>query len=248
MVKLQDRSDSKGLGGRWRALALGFKRMALRALVLLFGMPFLLSLLYTHMPPPVSSFMIFKAFSGHGLDYRYVPMSRVSRHMGRAVIAAEDTRFCEHNAVDWQQFAYAVQDMWQGDRQRPRGASTITMQVARTLFLWPGRSYVRKAIEIPLAMWIDLIWPKRRILEIYLNIAEFGPGIYGAEAASRHHFNKAAADLTGREALLLAAVLPNPIKRIANDPSRGVRLYAGRIQGRVAGTEPFLDCVGLKAP
>jgi monofunctional glycosyltransferase len=217
-----------------------------RGFILLFGAAFILSLLYMMVPPPISNYMILKSFSGNGLDYRYVPLARISKHLPRAVVAAEDTRFCEHDAVEWSALMASVQDVLSGDRDRPAGASTITMQVARNLFLWPGRSYLRKALEIPLAIWIDQVWSKRRILEIYLNIAEFGPGIYGAEAAAWYHFKKPAAELTGREALRLAAVLPNPIKRIAANPSAGVVRYAARIQGRVAGTEPFFDCLGLK--
>jgi monofunctional biosynthetic peptidoglycan transglycosylase len=171
-----------------------------------------------------------------------MPIHQMSPELPKAVLAAEDARFCLHGAIDWG----AVTDALDDESGPRRGASTITMQTAKNLFLWSKRSYVRKALEVPLAIWIEFLWPKQRILEVYLNIAEWGPGVYGAEAAARHHFNKSAAALTAREAALLAAVLPNPIKRVAAKPTPGVRRYAKRIQARVEGTVPFLECLQLK--
>ena len=138
--------------------------------------------------------------------------SRASRRrLPLAVIIAEDGRFCSHHGVDFAEIREAIADA--DDIDEMRGGSTITQQVAKNLFLWPGRSFVRKALEFPLALWIDLVLPKRRILEIYLNIAEWGPnGEFGAEAGARRAFGKPARDLSRYEAALLAAILPNPVE------------------------------------
>jgi len=126
-----------------------------------------------------------------------------------------------------------------------QGGSSITQQVAKNLFLWQGRSYLRKALELPLAVWIDLVLPKRRVMEIYLNIAQWGPtGQFGAEAAARHAFGKSARQLTGREASLLAAILPNPARRSARRPSPTVRRLAGIYETRAARFEARAACVG----
>ena len=122
-----------------------------------------------------------------------------------------------------------VDDVFDDDEGPIRGASTISMQTAKNLFLWDGRTFLRKGLEMPLALWMDLVWSKRRMIEIYLNIVEWAPGVYGAEAAAQHHFRKSAAKLTKREAALLAAVLPNPIKRKAGKPSKRVSAIANRI-------------------
>ncbi len=142
------------------------------------------------------------------------------------VIASEDGRFCSHRGIDWQEIRDRLEDV--DDISEARGVSTITQQVAKNLFLWPGRSFVRKALEFPLALWIDLVLPKWRVLEIYLNIAEWGPnGQFGAEAGSRYAFNKSVRALSAREAALLAAVLPNPHRRSAKQPGPAVRRLAG---------------------
>jgi monofunctional biosynthetic peptidoglycan transglycosylase len=126
----------------------------------------------------------------------------------------------------------------------PRGASTISMQVTKNVFLWPSKSYLRKLIEIPITLVVELIWPKWRTLEIYLNVAEWGPGIFGAEAAARHHFNKPAGKLNQREAALLAASLPNPFIRDAGDPGPRTTRKAGIIQARMRASGPAIaDCV-----
>jgi monofunctional glycosyltransferase len=220
--------------GPWRA-------RVKKALIVLALAPFVLSLFYAALPPPVTTLMLWKVW-GRGIDYRWVSIEEMSPALPKAVLAAEDTRFCLNGAIDWESVSDALED----DDGPRRGASTITMQLAKNLFLWPGRSYLRKVLEAPIAIWIDLMWSKQRVLEVYLNVAEFGPGIYGAEAAARHHFKKPAAKLTGRESALLAAVLPNPIKRVAGKPSPGVRRYAARIAGRVSGTIPFLSCLDIK--
>lgn len=184
--------------------------------------------------PPVSTLMIGRWLQGRPAERSYVPLSRISPTLPAAVIAAEDARFCQHGGVDWTALTEVIEESEEGGPSR--GASTIPMQVAKNLFLWPGRSYLRKALEIPIALLVDLVWTKRRMMEIYLNIAEWGDGVFGAEAAARRHFRKAAADLTRREAALLATSLPNPITRNAGRPSRWQGRYAGRILARIPDT------------
>jgi monofunctional biosynthetic peptidoglycan transglycosylase len=136
-----------------------------------------------------------------------------------------------------------VEDVFDDDEGLIRGASTISMQTAKNLFLWDGRNVLRKGLEIPIAYWMDLLLSKRRMIEIYLNIVEWAPGVYGAEAASQLHFRKSAAKLTKREAALLAAVLPNPIKRKAGKPSKRVSSIANRIMSRMNGMGGYLTCL-----
>ena len=151
----------------------------------------------------------------------WVPWSEISRHAAVAVIAAEDQKFLEHDGFDFEAIDKALTDSRRG--RRLRGASTISQQVAKNLFLWPGQSWVRKGLEAWFTLWIELLWPKQRILEVYLNSAEFGRGVWGVEAASRHFFGKPAARLNRPEAALLAAVLPNPRRFRVSNPSPYVR-------------------------
>jgi monofunctional biosynthetic peptidoglycan transglycosylase len=157
----------------------------------------------------------------------------------RAVLVAEDARFCSHRGIDWAELENALDD----DDGRMRGASTITMQTAKNLFLWTGRSWVRKVLETPLALYSEAILSKRRIMEIYLNVVEWGPGIYGAEAAARHHFGVSAASLSPSQAALLAAVLPAPSLRNAADPGPGTRRIASRIAARAEKSGAYAGCV-----
>ena len=228
--------------GRRSAAGSWARRACLLALAAL-TLPIFLTLQYVVLPPPVSSLMILRALAGAGIDYRWMPLDSISPELAKAVIASEDARFCQHEGIDWGAVQEAVQEAFDGDEQPLRGASTITMQTAKNLFLWEGRSIVRKAFEAPLALWIDAVWPKRRVIEVYLNIAEWAPGTYGAEAAAWRHFGKSAAALTRREAALLASVLPNPIKRSAGKPSRGVRRSASVIERRMRGMGSLLDCL-----
>jgi len=214
-------------------------------LAALAALPLLLTIIYRFVPPPVSALMLIRAVGGAGMDYRWTPIDSISPELAKTVVAAEDAGICSHGGVEWGVLQDVVQDAIDGERQPTRGGSTIPMQVAKNLFLWPSRSYVRKALELPLATWIDFVWPKRRVVEVYLNIAEWAPGIYGAEAASQHHFRKPAAKLSRREASLLAAALPNPLMRKPGKPGRGLSSYARRIAARVPSTEPVLGCLGL---
>jgi monofunctional glycosyltransferase len=192
--------------------------------------------------PPVSTLMVVSSLNREGARRQWVPLNRISGNLVRAVLVSEDGRFCAHHGVDWQaaRAAYKVNER---KGRITHGASTITMQVAKNLFLWNGRGYVRKAFELPIALWIDLVWPKSRIIEVYLNIAEWGPNIYGAEAASRYHFGSAAAYLSPQQAALLAASLPNPQDRRAGAPSGYHNGLASTIRARMNSDPGVAYCV-----
>jgi monofunctional glycosyltransferase len=214
----------------------GRKRWALRILLamtsaLLVGLPGAGVVLYGLVPPPVTPLMIQRLFEGEGLRRQWAPRQAIAPDLFRAVIAAEDARFCEHHGFDAIELDKAIRD-WQRGR-RIRGASTITMQTAKNLFLWPGRNLLRKGAEAYLTPWLELGWSKARILEIYVNVAEWGPGIYGAEAAAQAYFGKSASALSAGEAALLAAVLPNPREWSPAKPSSYVRERARTIRSRM---------------
>lgn len=200
-----------------------------------------LILLYRFVDPPLTPLMLLRLPESGRIVHDSVPLSQISPELVRAVIAAEDNRFCVHHGIDWGAVGDAVQE-YESDGKL-RGASTITMQTARNLFLWPGGGFVRKGLEAPLALTIDALWPKRRIMAVYLNIIEWGGGIYGAEAASRHYFNIGARQLSRQQAALLAAVLPNPRKWSAAKPGPYVASRAPRIAERIDQLGGFLDCV-----
>ena len=162
--------------------------------------------------------------------YRFVPLDSIDADIHWAVIASEDARFYEHAGVDWKAVGKAV-DEFQGGR-RLRGASTITQQLAKNLFLTTHSTFVRKGLELPLAYLTDLLLSKRRILEIYLNVIEWGPGVYGAEAAARYHYGKSASSLTRDQAARLAACLPDPLRRRPqrmNSMSKSIKLRMGQL-------------------
>src|ERR1700694_4449541 len=192
----------------------------LRALAILLAclllLPYGLTPLYW-IVRPISTPMLWRWARGERVERIWVPLETISPALPLAVLIAEDARFCQHAGVDWQGVQAAIEDAEDGE---VRGASGIPQQVAKNLFLWPGRSYVRKALEGPLAYWIDFVLGKRRTLEIYLNIAEWGPnGEFGAEAGARRAFGRSARELTLQQAALLAAILPHSLRRrAAPDP------------------------------
>jgi monofunctional glycosyltransferase len=192
---------------------------------------------------PVSTLMLARWLTGRNVVRSYMPIDRLAPALPLAVLVAEDDRFCSHHGIDWHEINVAIA---QADGiSEARGGSTITQQTAKNLFLWPGRSFVRKALELPLALWIDLVLPKRRIMEIYLNIAQWGPnGEFGAEAGARSAFGKPAANLDPREAALLASILPNPVRRSARRPGPGVRRLAGIYEARARGGSALAGCIG----
>lgn len=212
-------------------------RWTLRALAVVVALVLGLLVAYRWADPPGTPLMVLRGLDGTSILREPVPLDRVAPSLARAVIAAEDNRFCEHAGVDLDAVREAIEDNEDGGRLR--GASTVTMQLARNLFLWPGGGWWRKAIEVPLALAIDALWPKRRILEVYLGIAEWGPGVFGAEAAARHHFGKAAAELTRAEAIRLAIVLPSPRRW---DPARPTPY----LRGRAAAIDRRIDQLGAR--
>jgi len=208
-------------------------RMLAIALAVVLLLPYLIVPFY-RVVDPVSTLMLWRRATGAPVVRTVVPLEQIAPVLPAAVIASEDGRFCTHRGVDLREILDAIEDA--EDLSEARGGSTITQQTAKNLFLWNGRSFVRKALELPLALWINLVLPKQRVLEIYLNVVEWGPnGQFGAEAAARFAFGKPARDLTAREAAILAAILPNPHRRSARVPGPGVRrladLYEARGQG-----------------
>src|SRR5579884_1247375 len=191
---------------------------------------------------PVSTPMLWRWVTGQRVERILVPLGHIAPTLPLAVIVAEDGSFCRNRGIDLGAMREALRQYDEGGDAR--GASTITQQTVKNLFLWEGRSYLRKALEIPLALWLDLVLPKRRILEIYLNVAEWGPnGEFGAEAGARWAFGKSARDLNAREAAELASILPNPHLRSARTPSALVRRLAALYERRAA-AHPGLDsCV-----
>lgn len=182
------------------------------------------------LPVPVTAFMLLDP-APPPRDYRWTPWESISPQAALAVIAAEDQRFLLHSGFDFAAIDQALEAAERG--RRLRGASTISQQLARNLFLWPGRSWPRKALEAWFTGWIELLWPKRRILEVYLNVAEFGPGVWGVEAASRRYFGRPAVRLNREQAALLAAVLPNPKRYRVAAPSAFVRQRQRWILGQM---------------
>jgi monofunctional biosynthetic peptidoglycan transglycosylase len=213
-------------------------RAAVLALVLL---PYVMAPFYAF-GRPVSTVMLWRWITGAPVERIYAPLSRISHNLKLAVIIAEDDRFCSNYGVAFRALGHALAKS--DDIDEMRGFSTITQQVAKNLFLWSSRSYLRKALEIPLALWIDLVLSKRRILEIYLNIAEWGPdGQFGVEAGSRYAFGKSAHSLSRYRAALLAAVLPNPHDRNARRPGRDLRRLASLYVARAARAPDLTYCL-----
>jgi monofunctional biosynthetic peptidoglycan transglycosylase len=223
-----------------------FLRAALALVLILLLLPYVLTLLYL-VVPPVSTPMVWRSITVQRVERTWVPLAEAAPALPLTVIAAEDGQFCRHHGVDWRGLREAIEEA--DDLSEARGGSTITQQVAKNLFLWQGRSYVRKALEFPLALWIDLAMPKRRIMEIYLNVAEWGPnGEFGAEAGAQRAFRKSMRNLSRNEAALMAAVLPNPRQRSALRPGPGVRRLAGIYSARAGRAAQLADCVARPAP
>ena len=198
-------------------------RVAVLLCLQLFLLTALLVFVFRWADPPITAFML-HAQPKEGvvaLEYQWVDRDDIALDAFAAVLAAEDQRFFLHSGLDFEEIQDAVGDRMRG--RKLRGASTISQQVAKNLFLWPGRSFLRKGLEAYFTVLIEWLWPKQRILEVYLNIAEFGPGIYGVQAASGHFFGKPASRLQLHEAALLVAVLPNPKTLRADAPTDYVR-------------------------
>lgn len=209
------------------------------------AVPVLLVLVYRFVDPPVSTLMLGHLLTGRPADRQWIDFERIAPILPVTVTLSEDARLCRHHGID---FAMLREVVDEADGWRDlRGTSTIAMQTAKNLFLWPQRSYVRKALEVPLALLIDLAWPKRRQIEIYLNIAEWGPGIFGAEAAAQYHFDRSATELDAWQAALLAASLPNPSLRRAGFAGPKTHRLATRIRARAASERADVACIDRNA-
>ncbi len=203
-------------------------RWGLRAVALAVVLGFAMILLYRVVPPPTTYYIWSEGKRLGGVERVWVPADEIAPEMMRAAVAAEDANFCNHWGFDMDAIRAAIEE------GAERGGSTISQQVVKNVYLWHGRNYFRKALEAIITPMVEAVWPKRRILEVYLNVAEFGEGVFGVEAAAAHHFGVGAADLTTREAALLAAVLPDPKDRSASSPSGFVERRARSIQSGAA--------------
>jgi len=206
--------------------------------------PFLLIALYRIVPPPASSLMLIRLTEGAGLERQWVHLDEMG-HLPLAVLVSEDNLFCRHNGVDWPALRTQVERVVEGESAR--GASTITMQTVKNLVLWPERSMVRKALEVPLAVYANLVWGKRRTMELYLNVAETGDGVYGVGAASERAFGVPPLALSPREATLIATTLPNPRARSAARPSNRMRRVSGVLLRRLKADAALGDCLKPRA-
>jgi monofunctional glycosyltransferase len=227
--------------GKSRSLGFRIIRGVAILILMVLLLPYLITPFYLAVNP-VSTLMLWRWARGAPVVRTWTPLKAMAPALPLSVIVAEDARFCTHHGIDFGELRAAIEDA--DALSEMRGGSTIAQQTAKNLFLWQGRSYVRKALEFPLALWIDLILGKRRTMEIYLNIAEWGPnGEFGAEAGARYAFGKSARDLSPREAALMASILPNPRLRSARRPGSGVSRLAGIYQARAARFAARADCV-----
>ncbi|WP_339759783.1 monofunctional biosynthetic peptidoglycan transglycosylase [uncultured Hoeflea sp.] len=214
----------------------------LSIIILVLCLPYLLILLYA-LPQvhPISTLMLGETLTGRAYERQWVDFDAIAPVLVQSVMMSEDGQYCAHAGIDWEALNLVIDDALDGEATR--GASTIPMQTAKNLFLSSSRSVVRKALEIPLAMWMDIVWSKKRLMEIYLNVAEWAPGIYGIESASQAYFGTTAAQLSARQAALLAVTLPNPIKRNAANPSRGMNKLARIIEKRASQSGAYIKCL-----
>lgn len=251
-VRCVNETDSKTEGpgmaaGRPRASARAFVWRWLRRVFILLILLVLLptGLTFAYLPStvhPVSTLMIGDLVTFRSYDRRWVGLDDIAPVLRNSVIMSEDGQFCSHHGIDLAELKSVIDDAIAGEKTR--GASTITMQTVKNLFLWPRPfETFRKIVELPLAAYFDLVMPKRRILEIYLNIAEWGPGVYGIEAAAQHHFGRSAGKLTARQAALLAVTLPNPIIRNPAKPGPGLQRLARVIERRAAHAGAYVGCL-----
>ncbi len=220
----------------WKA----WRKAIVRAFILVCLLPPALTILYA-VVPPVSTLMLGRYVQLLWVDRQWKPLEEISPDLVRSVITSEDSKFCEHDGVDWEALGTQIEIL--SDGETPRGASTLTMQTAKNLFLWNDRSFVRKGLELPLALMLDAMLTKRRIMEIYLNVAEWGEGIFGAEAAAHAWFGVPASELTRTQAARLATALPNPLERNPAKPSGGHRKLSATNLSRVRGAGDIFGCV-----
>ena len=222
------------------------KRIAvLAAAIVLLGPPVSVVILRI-VPPPITELMVQRLIQGYGLNYQWRSLSQISPDLAEAAVASEDARFCSHHGFDFQAMQAAMRHNERRPNGKVKGGSTISQQTAKNVFLWPGRSYVRKGIEAWYTVLIETLWGKRRIMEVYLNVVEFGPGIYGAQAASQHYFHVDAARLSAAQAAHLIAVLPKPLSWRVAAPGAYVARRSRRIDGAIGTVrdDGLAGCVG----
>jgi monofunctional biosynthetic peptidoglycan transglycosylase len=200
-----------------------------------FACSILLVCIYKFVSPPVTPLMVMRLAQGKatGIDYKWRSFDNISPNLFRAVIGSEDAKFFHHDGVDWKAIRNAQHYNEVKDGKKVRGGSTISQQTAKNVFLTPHRSYIRKGLELYFTYLIEYIWGKKRILEVYANVVEWAPGVYGAEAAAEHHFQRHASELTARQAAQMAVVLPNPIRWSASNPTPYIVSRANWAQGRM---------------
>jgi monofunctional biosynthetic peptidoglycan transglycosylase len=198
----------------------GFK-ILLRVLLGFVIISFVSTLIFRFVPIPVTPLMIIRYFEMEDgkIDKDWKSLDEIGKNMPLAVVTAEDQKFAEHFGFDLEAIEKAVKYNEKHKGKKVKGASTISQQTAKNVFLWPGRSWIRKGLEVYFTFVIEICWSKERIIEVYLNVIEMGPGVYGAEAAAQYYFNKSASDLTKKEAATIAAILPNPIRWSASHPT-----------------------------
>jgi monofunctional biosynthetic peptidoglycan transglycosylase len=226
-------------GGFWGVI----KAVIAAAIIVLFIGPVAMVAVYRFVPPPLTFLMVQRVFEGRGFERRWVPLDEISPNLVRAVIAAEDARFCEHHGFDLEAIEKAYKANQAG--KKLRGGSTISQQTAKNVFLWPQRDWLRKGLEAWFTVLIEVGWGKPRIMEVYLNSIEWGPGVYGAEAAAQANFGVHASKLTQVQAARLAAILPKPLGWRAAKPGPYVKRRAGAINrnARVVRNEGLTACV-----
>jgi len=220
---------------------ISYRRKFVSFVVVLLLTPYALTPFYNFLPPP-STLMLYDIVRLKLPQREWVPLSEMSPNLVSAVMSSEDSAFCEHWGFDFRQMEKSINKSMKNDKPL-RATSTITQQTAKNLFLWHGRSWLRKILEAPLTIWMELVLPKRRILEIYLNIAQWDEGVYGAQAAAKFHYGTTARNLTPYQASLLAGALPNPIARSASTPSAFHRGLAVNIQKRLVNFAPDMSCL-----
>lgn len=219
-----------------------FVSALVKIVVILALLPVLLIFVYAlEGTQPVSTPMLARAVTLQPVERQWKAFEDIAPALSQSVLMSEDGQFCFHNGVDWNELNAVIDDALEGEKTR--GASTLAMQTVKNLFLWPHRSFIRKLFEIPYAMIADLVWTKRRMMEIYLNIAEWDEGIYGAEAASQAYFNRPAAELTRQQAALLAVTLPNPRSRNPAKPTPALRKLASVIAQRANQSGAYIKCL-----
>ncbi len=240
-AKSRDRATEAGGRGRRPGRIRRIVRRLAKLVLLLLLVPLILLPLYRFVDPPITTVMLWNRIGGASIVRQWADIEAISPNLVRAVLVAEDARFCSHGGIDLKEVEAVLEDL--GEGESPRGASTITMQVVKNLFLWPERSYLRKGLEVPLAFYADLVLPKKRIMEIYLNIVEWDRGVYGAEAAARHYFNVSAADLGRGASAQLAITLPAPASRNPARPDAQMRRLAAIVARRADQSGAYVTCV-----